>query len=430
MLGGVAGGIAQTYGFDPALVRIVIAAAMVFTVGTAFAAYVVAWIVIPEDDGRALADDFKTRARHHRRDRHRLPWIGIGLVIAGLFALGDTWHPGPARVLGPLALLAAGAAILLYRHDRDATEVVPPYAPTSPTPPAASASASVDVDPDDAADVGDVSTASAATDTTDEVSAVDTTATTRSAYETQSWPATPTPPIPPALPRLPRRPRERSILGRLTLSALLLLAGVAWMADLTGATQVNPGFVLALALGIVGAALVAGAWFGRALGLIGLGVVLTAACCVVAAINVPLRGGIGAHTYRPATAADVRSRYELAIGNLVVDLSQLPADSPRQHITVRNGVGQARITVPYDADVTVHARVDAGHLSLFDQPGDGGWHARDTVHVVGTGVHIDIDAQVGFGQVKVERGFAPFPNDFGTPTTTFTTPTTALEVTP
>lgn len=377
MLGGVAGGIAETYGFDPSLVRVVMAAVGVITAGTAIIAYLSAWAVIPESDGRVLAAEIGERARHHRRHGDRAPWLGIALVVAGLFALGGSWHTGVGRLLGPLALIVIGAAVLLYRHDRP--DVTPPTpAPTDVAPPVVATAGST-----------------ASTAAPDDTSAASTT----SANDTQPWPTGFAPPRPPIVAPAPRPPRERSILGRLTLSALLLLAGTAWLVDVTGAAHVDIGFVLSLALGLVGIALVVSAWVGRAMGLIALALVLTLACAVVVGVDVPLSSGIGERIYRPQSSADVRSRYELGIGHLVVDLSK--AAPPK--VVVRDGIGEEEIIVPANADVTVHARLDAGALRIDGRPEDSGWHVRDTVHLEGTGPHIDVDARVGFGRLVVVR---------------------------
>lgn len=48
MIGGVCGGIAQYFGIDPTLVRILTLVA-VFMAGSGFLAYLVAWVVVPEE---------------------------------------------------------------------------------------------------------------------------------------------------------------------------------------------------------------------------------------------------------------------------------------------------------------------------------------------------------------------------------------------
>ena len=48
ILGGVCGGIAEVYDFDPSLIRL-IAVALFFGAGTGLLAYLVAWLIIPTE---------------------------------------------------------------------------------------------------------------------------------------------------------------------------------------------------------------------------------------------------------------------------------------------------------------------------------------------------------------------------------------------
>ena len=50
MLAGVAGGLAETWGADPSLVRIIWALLVIFTGGIALLVYIVMAIVVPEED--------------------------------------------------------------------------------------------------------------------------------------------------------------------------------------------------------------------------------------------------------------------------------------------------------------------------------------------------------------------------------------------
>jgi phage shock protein C len=54
MLSGVSGGIAEYFNIDVTLVRLGIVGLTLITGGTALLGYVVAWIVIPESDGKAV----------------------------------------------------------------------------------------------------------------------------------------------------------------------------------------------------------------------------------------------------------------------------------------------------------------------------------------------------------------------------------------
>lgn len=51
MIGGVCGGLAERFGWDPTLVRIAFVLSL-FLPGPQVLAYIVAWIIIPEDPGR------------------------------------------------------------------------------------------------------------------------------------------------------------------------------------------------------------------------------------------------------------------------------------------------------------------------------------------------------------------------------------------
>jgi phage shock protein C len=49
MLGGVCAGLAQHFGWDVALVRILLCVLVFFGCGTPILAYIIAWIVIPQE---------------------------------------------------------------------------------------------------------------------------------------------------------------------------------------------------------------------------------------------------------------------------------------------------------------------------------------------------------------------------------------------
>lgn len=51
MIGGVCGGIAEYFNIDPTLVRL-LAVASIFLAGSAILAYLIAWIVVPEEPSR------------------------------------------------------------------------------------------------------------------------------------------------------------------------------------------------------------------------------------------------------------------------------------------------------------------------------------------------------------------------------------------
>jgi phage shock protein C len=70
ILGGVAGGIGEFFDIDPTLIRLVIA--LSFFSGFGFVAYLLAWIIIPEDprvhSGKTGADEIKEHAERVASD--------------------------------------------------------------------------------------------------------------------------------------------------------------------------------------------------------------------------------------------------------------------------------------------------------------------------------------------------------------------------
>jgi phage shock protein C len=107
VLAGVCGGLGRYLGVEPLLLRI---AAVVLTLanGVGLIAYVVAWIAIPEERaGQPVA-----AVRAPKQETGRLV-LGGALVVLGLVLLLDRLVPDLQRLFWPLAVVAAGAAIML-----------------------------------------------------------------------------------------------------------------------------------------------------------------------------------------------------------------------------------------------------------------------------------------------------------------------------
>lgn len=132
MVGGVAAGVANWINADPALVRIAWALLVPLTAGAALLAYIVAWIVVPEEprqaastgiDGETVAPaaaDGDTvapagAAEPTRTDDGRTALlVGGGLVVLGLWFLLREYLPDfNWGLVWPLLLVAAGVLILV-----------------------------------------------------------------------------------------------------------------------------------------------------------------------------------------------------------------------------------------------------------------------------------------------------------------------------
>jgi phage shock protein PspC (stress-responsive transcriptional regulator) len=354
LLGGVAAGVAGALDVDVVLVRLGFVAAAFFG-GLGVIAYLLGWLLLP------VAPAATATPAHG--DRRQL-W-GYALVALGLVAVGGRlgWSFSGDGAFWPLVLIGLGVAVLWLRS-RDDGAAPPPPGPPPAQPPG-------DARPDAA---------------------------------TAALPALVDEPTPvPTTP--PRPPRPRSRLGTLAVSALLLLVGTAWVLDASGTVDLDLGVVAALALLLVGAALVVSAWCGRARGLIALGIVLMFVVGLLGFVDVPLRGGIGDPTYHPRSAAAVDREYTLAIGNLAVDLRDVDFAGTTRRVHAQLGIGQLDVTVPAGVRVVLDAHAGVGGVTAF---GDSSHECCPTdVHVVRAGtpgggtMHLDVD--VGAGHADIVR---------------------------
>ena len=76
---------------------------------------------------------------------------------------------------------------------------------------------------------------------------------------------------------------------------------------------------------------------------------------VTAAIDVPLRGGIGSRAANPTSVAEIQSTYHVGIGQQTIDLSQVQFGGKTVHITASVGVGRLLVEVPPGVSVVAQA---------------------------------------------------------------------------
>lgn len=139
-LGGVASGLANYYGIDVSIVRIIFLL-LAFGTGFGFLAYFLAWIIIPRADhwppGGAAARPFRSLTKRELG----LGLAGLGLLVALAFGGGVT-----GSVLVPLVLVGGGVWLLLQpgneldeaafdQGEQAAFSANPGGAPVEPGPP-------------------------------------------------------------------------------------------------------------------------------------------------------------------------------------------------------------------------------------------------------------------------------------------------------
>jgi phage shock protein PspC (stress-responsive transcriptional regulator) len=371
-LAGVAGGLGRYTGFDPLIFRIVFVVLAVFG-GSGVLLYGLGWLLVPEE---GHTESELQRLIQGRASSRVVAAIVLGVV--GLISVGQSF--GTGRGFGGLAaLVVVGvAAYLVLNSDGRSATAAGTVAPTAPPgAPVAPASGAYGQTPGTAYSAG-------------------------TAQATQPLPSASTVYSAP-----PEPPRERSLLGRITVSAALLVAGILVAIGTMTSHDVPAVAVLGSALAVVGVGLVVGAVVGRARGLILLGVLLALATAATAATHdIPLDSGTGERIWRPTTVADISSPYELGIGKGTLDLRGLDLQ-PGQTIRLRAhvGAGQLRVLVPREMAMTVDAEAGVGVISLPDGTGPDGTRSEAHWTAAGTGTDgaVTLRLKVNFGDVEVRR---------------------------
>jgi phage shock protein PspC (stress-responsive transcriptional regulator)/predicted membrane protein len=389
VLAGVTTGMADAFHIDVTVVRVLWIVGTIATGGFGIAAYAICWIAFPSEYNPAPISQI-----HHVR--HRSTGYIVGVVLLGIGAaivLGQLIAMRPFRHFGALAwatiLIGGGLAVLFLRNTDDNDNIEP-----QPTPPPTS------TDPPETPEAADPTTTEQAPPPPPS--------------PTSSW--APTPPLPPTSsawtqthpwpvgpPPRPRRPRRRSFLTPVTISILLIGAGGAALLDSAGAVHLTVAGVLATGLLMVGIAMIVSTWYGRAHGLIPIGVLLLLATIPAVSIDVPISGGIGDHDYHPVTRTQIDSHYKLGIGQLAIDLRDAPVTNRATSISAQLGIGELSVDVPANVRVDVRSHVGAGHVELFGR-GEGGWsdNPRAVAGANQRGV-VHLDLRVGAGAIIVRR---------------------------
>jgi phage shock protein PspC (stress-responsive transcriptional regulator) len=186
-------------------------------------------------------------------------------------------------------------------------------------------------------------------------------------------------------------------IGILVVCGLIAIGG-AWAAAAGGET------VVAIAVIAAGAAILGGAFVRPVRWLVLPAMALALSAGTVSAAGIDLDGGVGERDYRPASAADLRDKYELGMGQLVIDLRQTdlpPGDVPME---VDLGIGDARVVVPKDVCVATDAHVGVGEARTFGLHNEGiDVDLEDLPDARPAVTRLLVKADIGVGSLRVGR---------------------------
>ena len=196
-------------------------------------------------------------------------------------------------------------------------------------------------------------------------------------------------------------------IGVLLVCGLISIGG-AWAAAAGGETVV--------AIVVIGAALaiLAGAFVRPVRWLVLPALALALSAGTVSAAGIDLEGGVGERDYRPASVLDLRDKYQLGMGQLVIDLRRTdlpPGDVP---LEVDVGIGDARVVVPRDVCVATDAHVRVGEIRTFQRKNDGiDVDVRDRPDAAPHVTRLLVKAELGVGSLRVGHAFTNVDLDRG-----------------
>ena len=434
--GGVCSGLAQRFGVDPVLIRAA-AVVLAFLGGIGLTAYVLLWLVLPDQRGDILAE---RGVRQGDAGPIALLVLAAFLVLGGLFSIGNGngWFAPlwliPVAVVAWFVLSRRNGGSLQTGYGSPSAPAPygapPPPAPYGSSPQPAPYGATPPPAPQGATPPPPGEAMSAPT-TMFSAPPMAGAPTQPGGYRSPQPgtyggpPATgpyggrPTPPAPPRPiapppPPGPRRRRPSAFVGLMSLGIALVGIGLgAALDDPLGfpGSSATLGFLIALT-GVSVVVLTLGIK-GRASGFSGflvvvLGLLLVSASAVS---RVEVQDGVGDRTWLPVPSTGVTS-YELGAGEATLDLSRLDSATTSttttpQRITVEMGAGDLTILVPDGLDTRVDASVGFGDIT--HRGGIGGTtdttgSDRSTTTVIGDQpVQVVVDAELGLGQITIQE---------------------------
>jgi len=163
--------------------------------------------------------------------------------------------------------------------------------------------------------------------------------------------------------------------------AVLISLGANWLLMELGLFPFGFMGLVAIALAVLGIALIGTAKAGSSPKLTLLGIVMTGVLAMSSGVTNPIQGQFaGDRLVQPSSLAELESDYSLVVGELTLDLSRVEFTRGIRKVNASTSVGRLEVIVPDEVALQVVASVDgAGEISLPDravQKGAGGVRDR------------------------------------------------------
>ena len=342
VIGGVASGLGDYFNVDPLLIRIGFVGLMVFG-GMGIFLYVAAWLLMPDETtDRSIAQRILGRTGMGGSVLAAFLIVIGALVLINVLGNVAERSGGVPAIVFAIVVIVAGAMIL-RRGEPDGAVAAAVGATDAATPPAAS----------------------------------------------------------PARVVVRRPPRPRSPLGWYVLGSMLVAVGLLAMVTNLSGVPVDLGQYFGIALGVLGAGLLIGTWWGHARMLIVLGLLLLPFAFTASLVTVPIEGGWGAHRFTPTTVEELRAEYRLVGGEILLDLTGLDAGNEPVAISASVAMGHVYVLLPGDADIDLDAAVGGGRMRILGAHQNGTQLVERSV-IDGDGTRFVLDLEAGMGDVTVE----------------------------
>lgn len=355
ILGGVAAGIARYFDVEAWIIRLVFLL-LVFP-GVGILLYVAGWLLIPKDgEEQSIGERWLSRLGGDNI-------VGTVLVVLAAIWLIAIVSDGAGGFGLAVALLIIG--VLLYRGDFGSKPATPPVAAQSTSPVVPAAASQPPNEPGET-----------------------------------SPPVPPVPAYTPPPPPPPRPKRPRSILGRLTMAAVLVGVGVLAIFDTAGVVEPTARHYLALSLLVTGMGLLAGSVWGRSRALIAFGLVIMFAMGGALVTDAVTDIEATTELYAPGLIAEIQPIYHLDAGQLILDFTDLELGGETVEIEADIDAGQIEVRLAADQGAEVTARTGVGRVEVFGRSSEGLGVGRSEV-VAGTDGNIIIDLNAGVGEIVV-----------------------------